>query len=78
MKNIFKKPSKKNLNEYRQELARAHLIISLLSIAIITLLSLGATQPVTFNETLSAICIGLLTVVTIVSLCISITLFRRK
>lgn len=78
MKKIFKKLTKKNINEMRKELAHAHLIVALLSVAIIALLTLGATQPVTFEATLSAICVVLLSLVTIVSLCISITLYRKK
>jgi len=78
MKKLFKRFNKKNNNELRQELAHAHLIIALLSIAIIALLSLGSTQPVSFDATLSAICVVLLSVVTIISLCMSITLYRKK
>lgn len=78
MKKMFKRLTKKNINEIRMELAHAHLIIALLSIAIVVLLTLGSTQSVTFEATLSAICVVLLSVVTIVSLCISITLYRKK
>jgi hypothetical protein len=78
MYSLFKRFKKKNLIQMRLELAHAHLIIALLSVAIIALLSLGSTQPVTFDQTLSAICVALLSVVTIVSLCISITLYRKR
>lgn len=77
MSKIFKKFKKKNINELRTELAHAHLIIALLSIAIIALLALGSTQPVTFDGLLSAITIVLLCLVTIFSLCVSITLYRK-
>jgi len=75
---LFKKFSKQNIKEVRTELARAHLMISLLSIAIIVLLSLGAIQSVTFDPTLSAICVVLLSLVTLVSTCVSFTLFTFK
>ncbi|MEI6850550.1 MAG: hypothetical protein WCK26_01120 [Candidatus Saccharibacteria bacterium] len=78
MKKLFKKVNKKNLQELRQELSRAHLIVALLSIAIISLLSLGATNPVSFDPTLSAVCAVLLIVVTIISLSMSINLSRKK
>jgi len=77
MSKIFKKFKKKNTPELRTELAHAHLIIALLSIAIIALLALGSTQPVTFDGLLSAITIILLCLVTIFSLCVSITLYRK-
>ena len=78
MDKIFSRFNKKNVKEMRRELAHAHLIIALLSIAIIALLSLGSTQPVTFDQTLSAVSVILLSLITIISLCISITLYRRK
>jgi Flp pilus assembly pilin Flp len=78
MYSLTKRFKNKKLDAMRIELAHAHLIIALLSIAIIALLSLGTTQPVSFDETLSATCVALLIIVTIVSLCISITLYRKK
>ena len=78
MFSLLKRFKKKKLEALRLELAHAHLIVALLSIAIIALLSLGSTQPVSFDGTLSAICVALLSVVTIVSLCISITLYQKK
>jgi hypothetical protein len=78
MKKILKRYKKKNLNEMRIELAHAHLIIALLSMTIVSLLSLSASQPIAFDGTLSAICVVLLSIVTIVSLCISITLYQKK
>jgi hypothetical protein len=73
--NRFKK---KKMVQMRIELAHAHLIVALLSIAVIALLSLSSTQPVAFDATLSAVCVVLLSIVTIVSLCISITLYRKN
>jgi hypothetical protein len=78
MNKIFQRLSKKTVNQLRRELAHAHLIIALLSIALITLLSLGAVQQVSFDETMSAISVVLLTLVTIISLSISVTLYRKK
>jgi len=78
MNKLFKRLSKKNTKELQRELAHAHLIVALLSIAIITLLAMGARQPVSYDATLSAICVALLSIVTIISLCVSITLYRKK
>jgi len=78
MYSLLKRLKKKKLETLRLELAHAHLIVALLSIAIIALLTLGSTQPVSFDGTLSAICVVLLSIVTIISLCISITLYQRK
>jgi len=78
MHKIFKKFSSKNVKEMRRELANAHLIIALLSMALIAMLALGTTQPVYFDGTLSAISISLLTIVAIISLCVSITMYRKK
>lgn len=75
---IFKSTKKRNIKEYQMELMRAHSIVALLSVAIIALLSLGATETVTFDATLSAICVILLIVVTILSACTAITLYRKK
>jgi peptidoglycan/LPS O-acetylase OafA/YrhL len=75
---MFKLAKKRNINQFRMELARAHFIVALLSVAIIALLSLGASQEVTFDPTLSAICVVLLSLVTILSLCTAISLYRKK
>ncbi len=78
MDRLAKRLKKKNLAQMRIELAHAHLIVALLSIALIALLSLGSTQPVSFDATMSAICVILLSIVTIVSVCISVTLYTKK
>lgn len=75
---IFKRITKKNLKEYKMELMRAHLMIAMLSIAVITLLSLGIKQSVTYDMTLSAVCVVLLIIVTILSLCTAVYLYRSK
>lgn len=78
MEKMLTRIKKKNLGEMRRELAHAHLMVALLAIAVIALLSLGSTQPVTFDGTLSAICVSLLCIVAIFSLSVSITLYRKK
>jgi heme/copper-type cytochrome/quinol oxidase subunit 4 len=65
-------------NNYKKELIRTHLIVTLLSIGIITLLSLGIVQPVTFDPTLSIICIVLLGIVTLLSLLMVFGLVFKK
>ena len=74
----FVKKFVKKSKDYRTELSRAHLIITLLSMSIITLLTLGTIQSVSFDETLSAICVVLLSIVALVSACMSVSLFRKK
>lgn len=66
------------VTEVRQELARAHLIIALLSVAVIMLIVQGITQPVLLDLTLSTISIILLGVVTLTSLSMSFALFTNK
>lgn len=66
------------MDNFRHELARAHIIIALLSVAIIMLVSLGAAKSFAFDATLSAICIILLCFVMLISLCISLTLLVCK
>ena len=78
MKKLQKRISKKNIKDLRLELAHAHMIIALLATAIIALLSLGITQPISFDATLSAISVALLVIVTIFSLSMSITLYQKK
>jgi hypothetical protein len=78
MHKLFQKVTGKNVKELRRELANAHLIIALLSLTLIAMLAMGASQPIYLDETLTAISIGLLTLVTIISLCVSITMFRKK
>jgi hypothetical protein len=78
MKKIFKKLAKKNVSELRHELGRAHLIVALLSVGVCALLTLGATTQVEFDPTLSAICVALLSFVTIISIGSSIALLRKK
>jgi len=78
MSKLLKKFMKKNGKDFRQELARAHLIIALLSICIIVLLSLGTIQPVTYDQSLSAVCVVLLTIVALISLCMTYKLSNTK
>lgn len=78
MSKFLKKFKKRNTANIRMELGRAHLIISLLSTAIIVLLSLGSTQAVTFDQPLSSICVALLAIVALISLYMTYTLFKSK
>jgi predicted lysophospholipase L1 biosynthesis ABC-type transport system permease subunit len=79
MSKIFlKRCTKQNIKDIRNELARAHLIITLLSIALISLLSIIVAQSMTVNVILSAICVVLLSIVALVSLCMSLALFTCK
>jgi len=75
---ILKKAKKRNLNDFKMELVRAHTIVALLSIAIVALLSLGANQQVSFDPTLSAICVVLLLIIAILSFCTAISMYRKK
>ena len=78
MKDLFKKLNKKNINEMRKELARAHIIVVLLAGVVAALVSFGVTQPMTFEPTLSAICVALMLFVMVVSLSTSINLLKKK
>lgn len=78
MEKMMKKLTKKNASEIRRELGRAHIVIALLSLAMISLLSLGATQVIKLDATLSGICVALLTVVILLSIITAITLFKNK
>lgn len=77
MKKTRKPSNKVNVIAIERELARAHIIISLLSLGVISLLALGATQPVTFEPSLSAISVVLLLIVIISSVNAAIMLFKN-
>lgn len=78
MSKFLKKFMKKSAADYRGELSRAHLIIALLSISIIVLLSLGVVEPVTYDRTLAAICVVLLSIVAFISLYMVYALSTKK
>jgi len=80
MKQLVKKLQNQKLKEVRAELSRAHLIIALLSIAIVVLLTLVQTVPekITLDPTLSGISVALLLIVSVISLVISVALRRLK
>ncbi len=78
MEKLFKKVAQQKIAGVRQELARAHLIIVLLSATVIMLLIQGATQPIILDAVLSAIGIMLLGVVALTSLIMSFALFTSK
>lgn len=61
----------------QRELARAHVIISLLSLGLISLLALGANEQATFDPSLSAIGVVLLIIVVISSINAAVKLLRK-
>jgi len=75
---LFKKPSNQSINELRGELARAHIIISLISIIAIAVLMLGMDKQIIIDPKLSIICIGLLVIVLLNSISTSLALSIRK
>ena len=77
MKKLFKRMSKQNANELRQELARAHLIITLLSLIAILLLALGTSLTVSFDVTLATIAGIFLGILAIISLFVSYLLYNH-
>jgi len=77
-KTVISKFANKNLAGMRSELARAHIIIALLCLVSIALLALGSVESITFDATLSATCVILLSIIALISTCMSVTLFRKK
>ncbi|NTW62135.1 hypothetical protein HGB25_01840 [Candidatus Saccharibacteria bacterium] len=75
---LFERTTKRNLKQFQMELARAHMMIAMLAVVVVLFVSLGALQKTAFDPTLSAICVILLIFVTIISLCTSLFLFRKK
>lgn len=69
MKPIIKKLAKQNIKEVRIELARAHLIITLLSFVTIVLFTVGSTNyyPADINCILSSIASLLMILVIVIS-----------
>ncbi len=78
MEKLYKKLAQQKIAEVRRELARAHLIIALLSAAVIMMLIQGATQAIRLDAMLSAAGIILLGFVTVTSLIMSFALFNSK
>jgi hypothetical protein len=78
VKKILKKLSNQTVTGTRNELARAHFIITLLSIIAIILLVLGVDERVVFDATLSGIAGGLLIIVALISFSVSLTLSSKK
>ena len=73
----------KNIKEIKgktaiAELQRTHLIIALLSFAVIPLLMVGAIAPIQFNLTLSLVLVALLVILGSASLCTAYMLYKRK
>lgn len=74
MNKLLKKLSQQKIGDAHKELARAHLIIALLSVSCIVLLLQGALAPVALDPGLSAVSAVMLGLVALTSLGISITL----
>jgi|GEM_PF-883864 len=77
----YKKFANQKLKDVRRELARAHLIIGLLSFVAIVLLVQESALLVDLNTLVTTVAIVLLAVVASVSLAVSLTLFtltRKK
>jgi len=75
---LLKKLSQQKVTEVRKELARAHLIIALLSVAVVMLLLQGATRPLLLDPTLSVIGSLLLGLVVLISLWMFLALSSVK
>ena len=78
MEKLLKKLSQQKVTEVRKELARAHLIIALLSVAVVMLLLQGATRPLLLDPTLSVIGSVLLGLVVLISLGMFLALSSAK
>lgn len=78
MRKFFVSKNKRTLAEFRRELARAHLLIALMSVVTILLVSLGTARLSTLDTRLTTLCVVLLTVVSLISLYVSVALFRKK
>ncbi|MBC7868786.1 hypothetical protein H7X69_01225 [Candidatus Saccharibacteria bacterium] len=78
MEKLYKKIAQQKITEVRRELARAHLIITLLSAAVIMMLIQGATLAIRLDPTLSAAGIMMLGFVAVTSLIMSFALFSTK
>ncbi len=62
----------------RGELARAHIMIGLLALVVVTLLALGNVDNLVFDPVLSSIAAALLVIVAIISFGVACALLRRK
>ena len=71
----YKKFKNQKINDVRNELARAHLIIGMLSFVAIILLLLSAALLTTLNTLATTIAIVLLAIVAIISVSFSLALF---
>jgi predicted Co/Zn/Cd cation transporter (cation efflux family) len=67
----------KDIAVVRTELIRAHIMIMLLALVIISLLALGSMN-VTFDPVLSGISVALLAIVAIISLAVAMAVARQK
>ena len=78
MASFLKKLADQKISDMRRELARAHLIVALLSAVIIFLVLQNAFLPVPVDLALAIITAVLLSIVALTSLTISLALFSKK
>lgn len=78
MNKYFVKLSQKKPKEIQKELARAHLLVAMLALAIIVLLLQGSIYQVKYDLTLAIITCVLLVIVILISLLVSYTMFTKK
>lgn len=78
MKKILKKLANRSAEEIRNELARAHLIITLFALMTIVLLILGVDDRIVLDPVLSGVCGGLLIIIALISFNVSLNLWQRK
>jgi hypothetical protein len=78
MKHIHHHLVKKGIGGLREELIRAHIIISLLSICSIVLLILGSNLVVNFDKTLSFVAGMLLSALLVISMSIVRFLLQKR
>lgn len=80
MKRLLKKTPKDNVVELRRELARAHLVITLLSMVCISLIVLSAKSNIElgFETGLLNIASILLGAITVISLTTALAMFSTK
>lgn len=73
-KKLLKKFKDQKIGDVRRELARAHLIIAILSFVIIVLLIEAAYLVEELHTSLTALAIALLAILSLISLIISLTM----
>ena len=75
MKKLLKKMSEQKIGDIRKELARAHLIVVLLSFSIIAFLIRGVTSPISIEPLMAIVSCILLSIVILISIATSFKLY---